>query len=428
VLILSNGGTEMNIAEILSVGEELLLGDVVDTNAALLSRFLREAGYTVLHRQTCGDDPDRLEKAMTLALSRADVVLVTGGLGPTYDDITREIAARVFGVPLLPDQEVERDIREYFSRRGVTMSENNLLQAQVPEGALVLKNDWGTAPGLWLSGTMGEMILLPGVPREMKNLMSHRVLPELKQRSDKKVSTRILHFYGISESLLDEKIRDLTSDPAGPIIAPYAGNGEVELHVTATGKEEREILTQLEDAEGKILTRIGEFFYGRGETSLEETLVLLCKEKGVTLATAESCTGGLLSQRITSVPGSSAVMTLGVTSYTEEVKKQVLKVREATLAKDGVYSKACALEMAQGVRRLSGADIGVGITGIAGPGGETESDPVGTVYLAVTDGTLEFCERCSFGQKTADRKFIRTLAASKALSMVLFLLKNGKQE
>ncbi len=415
----------MNIAEIVSVGEELLLGDVVDTNSAVLSRFLREAGYSVLYRQTCGDDADRLEAALSLALSRSDVVLVTGGLGPTYDDITRDIAARLFHVPLLPDREVERDIREYFLRRGVTMSENNLLQAQVPEGARVLKNEWGTAPGLWLSGESGEMILLPGVPREMKNLMVHRVLPELKKRSGKRVLTRILHFYGISESLLDEKIRDLTSDPEGFVIAPYAGKGEVELHITAMGEDENGILLKLDEAEQKIQERIGEFFYGRGDTSLEETLVLLCREKGVTLATAESCTGGLLSQRITSIPGSSAVMTLGVTSYTERVKKEVLKVGEKTLTDQGVYSKACAMEMAQGVRRLSGARIGIGITGIAGPGGETESDPVGTVYLAVTDGTTELCERCTFGHKTADREFVRTLAASKALSMVLFLLKNG---
>ncbi len=408
----------MKKAEILSVGDELLLGDVVDTNAAYLSRALREVGYSVLFRQTCGDRRGEIAFALRLALSRADLVLVTGGLGPTYDDLTRPVAAEVFGMPLENDEETKKRLRGYFERRGIRMSENNLLQAQVPKGAVVLTNDWGTAPGLWLQNEKGNAILLPGVPREMKALFENRVKPVLEQKSEVSFFTLILHLYGISESLLDEKISFFSAKPE-VVIAPYAMPGEVELHITSSGEDRAQAEKKCRDTAASLQEIVGEFCYGEGETSLEKELVEMARQKGITLATAESCTGGMVSQRITSVPGASQVLSLGVCSYWEETKQSVLGVKEETLCKFGVYSKECALEMARGARVRSGATLGIGITGIAGPSGGTKSDPVGTVYIAVSGEKGDECQRVVLGSIKPDRNHIRYLASSKALAMAL---------
>lgn len=412
----------MKTAEILSVGEELLQGDVVDTNAAWLSRELKEIGFSIRFRQTCGDCAEELSASLELALSRSDLVLVTGGLGPTYDDITRDVTARTFGVELLTDEGVAKKLKAYFQRRGLEMSENNLRQAQVPQGARILENDWGTAPGLWLEGERGNAILLPGVPGEMKAIFKNRVVPILEKFSGEVRKTEILHFYGITESHLDEVLFDLaTSDPS-VVIAPYAGGGEVELHVTASGKSGEEASEKCETAIDKIFALVGNFCYGRGETNLEKALVEACVEKGIRLATAESCTGGLISRRITSVPGASRVFPMGLCTYWEEEKVRCLGVRPETLSRFGVYSKECALEMAEGVCTLSGAELGIGITGIAGPDGGTDENPVGTVYIAVVFGEKKSCVRTVLGHRSAGRDWICQLASSKALDMARALI------
>lgn len=406
------------ICEILSVGTELLLGDVTDTNATYLSRAMRELGICVYHRQTCGDNPVRMKEQFSLALSRADLVIVSGGLGPTRDDITRDVAAELFGMKLKPDDAVEKQIRGYFERRGIPMKENNLRQALVPRGAEVLNNEWGTAPGLWLKGEGKGMILLPGVPSEMKAIFENRVKPRLAEISGVRFSNRILHFYGISESAVDEMLGEMMSG-SNPTVAPYAGKGEVEVHVTAFAESAEDAEKLCQKTEQSILKLLGEYYYGSGDTSPEQEVIRRFSEKGLTLATAESCTGGLLSQRLTSVSGASAVIGLGVTSYSEEIKKKVLGVSEKTLACEGVYSEACALEMARGVRLLSGSDLGIGITGIAGPGGATETDPVGTVYIALSSADREEAVRCMFGHARSSREVIRYRAASQALMMAL---------
>ena len=417
----------IKICEILSVGTELLLGDVTDTNATFLSRALRELGFFVYCRQTVGDNEKRMKEAFSLALSRSDLVIVTGGLGPTYDDITKEVVASVFEMPLEENTAVAEKIRAYFQRRGMKMGENNLRQAQVPVGAEILNNDWGTAPGLWLKKDGKGMILLPGVPREMKNLFSFCVKPRLVAESEGVLCTQILHFYGISESLLDETLSDLMTSSKNPTVAPYAADGEVELHVTARGKCMEEAKTLCETAKEKILSAVGEFCYGEGETSPEREVVKAYREKKMSLATAESCTGGLLSQKITSVAGSSEMFALGVAAYSEEIKRKILGVSEKTLQTDGVYSILCALEMARGVRRLAESDVGVGITGIAGPSGGTDTDPVGTVYLAVVSEKEEYAERVVFGHGAAERDHIRHLAAKKALMMALSVCKKAEK-
>ncbi len=406
------------ICEILSVGTELLLGDVTDTNATYLSRAMRELGICVYHRQTCGDNPDRMKEQFALALSRADLVIVSGGLGPTRDDITRDVAAELFGMPLETDEAVEKQIRGYFHRRGVPMKDNNLRQALVPKGAEVLSNEWGTAPGLWLKGEGKGMILLPGVPAEMKAIFEHRVKPRLAEESGVRFANRILHFYGISESAVDEALGDMMAR-SNPTVAPYAGKGEVEVHVTAFAESRADAEQLCQKTEQSILNLLGEYYYGSGDTSPESELVKLFTEKGLTLATAESCTGGLLSERLTSVSGASRVMGLGVTSYSEDMKMKILGVDEKTLADGGVYSKACALEMARGVRTLSGSDLGIGITGIAGPEGGTPQDPVGTVYIALSSAEKEEVVRCLFGHTKSSRDQIRFRAASQALMMAL---------
>jgi len=296
----------MKICEILSVGTELLLGDVVDTNASYLSQKMKEIGYSVLHRQTCGDNEGRLAACLRLALSRSDLVLVTGGLGPTYDDITREVTASVLNLQLEKNLEAEEQIRSYFNRRGIPMSENNLRQAMVPRGAQVLRNDWGTAPGLWIRQEDKSVILLPGVPREMKALMEHRVLPVFKQEGNRILKTRILRCYGISESLLDERLGDLMRSSLNPTLAPYAGENGVELHLTASSPTSEEAEVLCDALQGQIIPVISDYCYAVGNLSLEEALVSRFTEKGITVSAAESCTGGLVAERITSVAGSSA--------------------------------------------------------------------------------------------------------------------------
>ena len=406
------------ICEIVSVGTELLLGDVTDTNATYLSRALREMGICVYHRQTCGDNPERMRSQFSLALSRADLVIVTGGLGPTRDDISRDVAAELFEAPMEHNEAVAKRIEAFFQRRGIPMKENNLRQAQVPVGAEVLWNDWGTAPGLWLEKNGKGMILLPGVPSEMKAIFTHRIKPLLAEKSGVRFSNRILHFYGISESAVDEQLGDLM-EQGNPTVAPYAGKGEVEVHITAFGRTQTDAEEICQNTEKNVLDRLGGYYYGSGDTSPEREVIRLFAEKGLTLAVAESCTGGLVAQRLTSVSGASSVIGLGVVSYSEEIKQKVLGVCEETLANGGVYSRECALEMARGVRALSGSDLGIGITGIAGPSGSTEKDPVGTVYIALSSAKKEESVRKLFGHAKSSRDEIRFRAASEALMMAL---------
>ena len=314
--------------EILSVGEELTCGLIVDTNAAAIARRLREIGFTLRYRQTCGDDREDLASCLRLAFSRSDVILVTGGLGPTYDDVTRDAVSAFTGRPLLYHEETAERIRAFFQRRGREMKENNLLQAQVPEGALVLPNDWGTAPGIWLDHEGKTLILLPGVPREMDALMTHRVLPRLALLAGGAAVTRVLHLFGITESELDQRIPARFKDGSDPAVAPFAGTGEVELHVSSLRPSREEAQAAVDDAEQVLLKEFAPFCYGRGNDTLESVLVERFAKQGLTLSAAESCTGGLLSKRVTDVPGSSRVWKAGVTAYSEAMKTKILGVPE----------------------------------------------------------------------------------------------------
>ena len=409
----------MKICEILSVGTELLLGDIIDTNAAYLSQKMKEAGFAVYFRQTCGDNRQRLKDSLHLAFSRSDLVIITGGLGPTYDDITREVCAEYCKAPLQKNIRVEEKLKAFFLRCGIKMTENNLRQALVPEGAKILENDWGTAPGLQMEKDGKILILLPGVPYEMKMLFTYRVLPFLQKMTDLCLKTEVLKLYGISESELDDILAERMRLSKNPTVAPYAKPDGVELHITASASDEESAASLCRQTGKELALQLKEYCYALGEVTPEEALVTRFGQNHITVATAESCTGGLVSRRITSVPGSSKVFSLGICSYSEESKKNILNVPGEILERDGVYSKACALAMAKGVRDLAGSDVGIGITGIAGPEGGTEQDPVGCVYLAVVSSEKECVERVVFGHNRSDRQEICRRASTKALMMAL---------
>ncbi len=397
----------MKICEILSVGTELLLGDTVDTNAAFLSRAMRQAGFSVHFRQTCGDNWDRLEKTMRQALSRSDLVVVTGGLGPTYDDITREVAASVMQMPLEENGKIVSELEAYFLRRNIPMSRNNLRQAMVPRGARILQNDWGTAPGLWLEKEGKGLILLPGVPREMKALFVHRIMPIFKEQSSVSLFTLILRFYGISESKIDEILSELMKTADNPTVAPYAGEGQVEIHITASAATENDAMMLCRHKAGEVLALVGEYCYGEGDDSLEGVLVKRLSQKGLQLGVMEEITGGMISQRISSVFGAKKVLAQGL--YTSHPEKDLPAISKADLAE----------RMAREAIRFSSGQIGVGVTGVLEESEASQEDPVGTVYIAVVYGEKREIVRTVFGHAGSERDHIRHLAASKAMAMVL---------
>lgn len=407
----------MPAAELISVGTELLLGNIVDTNQAFLSQKLSEVGINVYFRQNVGDHAERLKSTFLLALSRSDIVILTGGLGPTYDDVTKSVVASSLGLELRENAEQRRKLEEYFSARPDPMPKENLLQALVPEGAEVLENDWGTAPGIYISHLGKQIFLLPGVPREMKPMFCSRVLPRLPVNGG--LYSVMLHLYGIGESRVDELLSDLMTTSLNPTVAPYAKTGEVHLRVTCRAGSEEEAKPLLDDKICRIEEKVGEFIYSRNGENLQQALVFRLKKKGKTVSFAESCTGGLCAQRVTEVPGSSAVLGFSAVTYSEEMKEKILGVSEETLAKHSVYSRECALEMARGVKKLSGADIGVATTGIAGPDGGTKENPVGTVYIAAVSDRGERCEVFHFAHSTSEREYVREMASSRAIAMAL---------
>lgn len=413
----------IDTAEILCVGTELLLGDIVNTNAAFLSRKLASLGIGVYHQSVVGDNPERLKKALEEALSRADLVITSGGLGPTYDDLTKETVAAYFGREMIMDESVLSEIERYFALRNgnlCKMTPNNRKQAEVPEGAIVLKNPNGTAPGIILEGENGKtVIMLPGPPRELEPMMENGVMPYLENRRDVVFFSRNIHIMGMGESAVEDVLREMMQTSENPTIAPYAKDGECRLRVTASAAS-REIAAAMCDEliERVKQTQVGQYIYGIDAESVEKVLVDRLLEKGMTLACAESCTGGLVAKRITDIPGASAVLLGGVVSYTEGAKSKLLGVKEETLARYSAVSEMTAIEMAEGVREKLGADIGISTTGYAGPDGGSKQDPVGTVYIGIADKKGTSVTRFSFsGMRSRD--YIRTLAAGRALLMVL---------
>ncbi|WP_071395271.1 competence/damage-inducible protein A [Bacillus tuaregi] len=371
-------------AEIIAVGSELLLGQIVNTNARFLSRTLADMGINVYYHTVVGDNASRLKAAIEVAEGRADMIIFTGGLGPTKDDLTKETIATHLGRPLITDEQAMHSIEAYYSRVGRTMSANNRKQALVIEGSEVMPNDHGMAPGMIVSKQNQLYLLFPGPPKEMEPMFLTYARPSImnKLQVKEKIISRVLRFFGIGESQLETEIEDLLDAQSNPTIAPLAGDGEVTLRITAKHQSETAALELISDTEKLILSRVGEYFYGYDETSLMSELSEIVKEKKLTIAAAESLTGGMFQKELTSIPGAGSLLMGGVVCYNPEVKKNVLKVKPETIAKYGVVSAECASELAENVATLMRSDIGISFTGVAGPE-ELEDKPAGTVFIGI---------------------------------------------
>ena len=404
------------IAEILCIGTEILIGDIVNTNANYISKRLSDYGFDVLYHSVCGDNKLRLEETLKHALSRADLVVTTGGLGPTYDDISVELCAKVFGLLCHTDENVVSRLMEYFSKAGRVMTENNLKQALVPDGATVFMNEFGTAPGIAVEMDGKVVVMLPGPPREMKPMIENQILPFLSKYTNHVLVSSNVNIIGMGESSVEEKLYDLMTKSTNPTLAPYVNEGEVRVRVTGSGADENEAKLKVSKTVDKVKEILGKVVYDVDSKSVEHSLVKLLIERKKTIATAESCTGGLVSAALTEVPGASEVFSFGVCTYANEAKINLLGVKPETLERYGAVSEQTAMEMADGVRKLSGADITLSLTGIAGPGGGSDEKPVGLVYLGVSVKDKLYAKKMLLGQHTVkDRDYIRKLAVKNAL-------------
>jgi len=406
-------------AVILSTGDELTTGRTVDTNANFIADKLVAAGLDVVAILVVGDYPDRLTWAWQEAIRRADLVISTGGLGPTADDLTTETIAQLARRALVLDQSVADGIRERFEAMGRVMPENNLKQAQFPEGAVIICNDLGTAPGFRLDLTTENgkrhLIVLPGVPHEMKPMIEEQVLPWIQQaRGGNDVYlSHVFQTFGISESALDELVAGCVTPDEGRIAFRAAfPQISVRLTVHDTPTEAPDRLATLA---GRLRERIGTYAYGEGDITMEEVVGQLLRQRGLTIALAESCSGGLIGHRITNIPGSSAYLNGGIVAYSDAVKQQVLGVRAETLAVHGAVSEETAVEMATGARRVLTADIGLSVTGIAGPDGGTPDKPVGTVCFALASASHVYHRRYHLW---GERDWVKLLSSQVALDWV----------
>lgn len=410
----------MDSAEILCIGTEILLGNIVNTNSADISQGLAELGVNMYHHTVVGDNPERLREALEIAFSRNNIVVTTGGLGPTYDDLSKETIAAYFGRKLVRHEPSMKALETFFRHFGSEMTENNLKQAMMPEGCLVLENHNGTAPGAILEEDGKIAIMLPGPPREMRPMFREQVMPWLAKRSDRILRSHCVYFFGIGESSLEQQLRAEMESMTNPTLAPYAKESEVMLRVTASASSEAEAEALMRPVIDMLLQRFGDLIYGVDVDNLQTAAVDLLRASGLKTAVAESCTGGYLAKRITDVPGSSDVFECGIVSYANAVKAKVLGVKEETLAQYGAVSPQTAREMADGVRALSGADIGVSLTGIAGPGGGSQEKPVGLVYLGISSPWHSEVKELRLNRGYSEqRELIRLLASSHALSLLM---------
>jgi nicotinamide-nucleotide amidase len=406
----------MNV-ELVTIGTELLLGFTVDTNGAEIARGLADRGVRVTRRTAVADSPDAIRAAVGEALRRTGAVLTTGGLGPTRDDLTKTVVAELFGAPLRFDDSVWQNLVERFRRFGRVPVDSNRGQAEVPEGAVVLRNRWGTAPGLWLSGAPGLVIMLPGVPYEMRMLLEHEVLPRLAAAgSGLVIRSLVVRTTGIPESTLAERMGEIERDIAPLSLAYLPGVDGVDLRVSAWSLPGDEADRRLRAAAELLVSRAGGHVYGVGDADLAAVVLEAARERGLTLGTAESCTGGLVGGRLTDIPGSSAVYRGGVVAYANQLKTDLLGVSPDTIAANGAVSEPVALALARGAVTRLGVDLAVSVTGIAGPDGGTEEKPVGTVWFGVADAESAEARRSVFG---GGRHEVRARAAQAALYLLL---------
>ena len=404
-------------AEIIAVGTELLLGNIVNTNARDISQALSAVGVNVFWHTVVGDNPRRLKDALDVARKRADIIITTGGLGPTYDDLTKQTICEAFGKPLVLHQDILDDIRGYFERNvHMKMPSNNVQQAELPEGCTVFDNPVGTAPGCAFEAGGIHVLMLPGPPFEMLTMLKGHVVPYLRGLSSEVIVSHDIMTFGLGESPMEELMREKMSHMENPSLATYAKPSEVRLRATAKAASAEEAEAMLAPVVKDVTNFLGDYVYGVDVSSLEEVCFHLLKEKGLTFATAESCTGGRVAERITALPGASAVYRGGVVSYWTSVKADVLGVPADTLDAHGAVSEETARAMAEGARRNTGADIAMSDTGVAGPDPDERGVPVGIVYigLATPDGT--FCRPLDLGKRRRDR--IQDLSSNHAFDVL----------
>ncbi|MDP4093317.1 MAG: competence/damage-inducible protein A [Bacillota bacterium] len=402
-------------AEILAVGTELLMGQIANTNAQYISGKLPETGINVFFHTVTGDNPIRLKEFFDLALKRSDIVIMTGGLGPTQDDLTKETVAEIMGRKLVLHQESAERIKDFFKKINRPMVESNLKQAYMPEDCIILENNNGTAPGCIIENGEKTVIMLPGPPSEMKPMFENSVMHYLKKKTNIQIVSRFIRIFGIGESAVENMLEDMIDNQTNPTLATYAKDGEVTIRLTAKCESREDPVPIIEPAIQEIQKRLGLAVYSIEGKNMEQVVGELLIKKGKTVAFAESCTGGLVSAKLTSVAGISAVFKGSIVSYSNEIKEAQLGVKAETLEKYGAVSSQTALEMASGVMKKMNTDIGVSITGIAGPGGATAEKPVGLVYVAIADKNgASFKELHLWGS----RERIRNVSVLNALDLI----------
>lgn len=404
-------------AEIIAVGTELLLGNIVNTNARDISQALSAVGVNVFWHTVVGDNPERLKDALDIARHRADVIITTGGLGPTYDDLTKQTICAAFGKPLVLHQDILDTIRAYFEKNvHMKMPENNVQQAELPEGCIVFDNPVGTAPGCAFEADGVHVLMMPGPPFEMLTMLRRCAIPYLRGLSSEVIVSHDIMTFGLGESPMEELLREKMSHMENPSLATYAKPSEVRLRATAKAASVEEAEAMLAPVVAEVTAFLGDVVYGIDIPGLENACMDLLKERNMTFATAESCTGGRVAERITALPGASAVYRGGVVSYWSSVKADVLGVPGEILDTYGAVSEETARAMAEGARHITGADIAVSVTGVAGPDPDERGVPVGIVYIGLSTPDGTFCRPCDFGKRRRDR--IQDLASNHAFDIL----------
>ncbi|WP_114296127.1 competence/damage-inducible protein A [Anaerobacterium chartisolvens] len=402
-------------AEVLAVGTELLMGQIANTNAQYISKRLPDVGVGVYYHSVVGDNPKRLKESLTLALKRSDAVIMTGGLGPTQDDLTKETVSELLDKRLVLHEESLKKIENFFKGVHRTMTDNNVKQAYLPEGCIVMKNNNGTAPGCIIEKDGKTVIMLPGPPSEMRPMFEENVIPYFEAKSSYKLVSRFIRVFGIGESAMETEILDLIQGQANPTIAPYAKEGEVTLRVTAKCVRDEDAQQLLDPVIEEIKKRLGNTVYSTEDKNMHQAVGELLISRGISLALAESCTGGLIASRLTEIPGISRVFNRGIVCYSNQSKIENLGVNIKTLEKHGAVSRETAVEMAQGILKTSKTDLGLSVTGIAGPEGGTAEKPVGLVYVALAhSGGVE----CKEFRLWGSRERIRNVTVLNALDII----------
>ena len=404
--------------ELIFTGTELLLGQILNTNAQYLSQRLSAIGMDLFYLTTVGDNAGRLAEVLQTAMGRADLIIITGGLGPTTDDLTKETVAEVMGMPMVLNEQALAGIEDFFKNRGKIMPAANIKQAMIPEGSLIIANEWGTAPGVLIDCDGKTIILLPGPPVEMQPMFLHWVEPYLRQKNGTGpavIVSRVLKIWGVGEPAVEEKIIDLVNAQDNPTIAFLAPLGEVHVRLTAKADSTEHAYRLIRPVEEEIRRRLGKSIFGIDEETMESVVSRMLLDRGLSVSLAESCTGGMIAKMLTDAPGSSGYLKYGVVSYSNEAKEMLLGVDAATLAKHGAVSEETAREMAAGVRQIDGTDLALSVTGIAGPGGGSAEKPVGLVYIGFAADDIVAVRKLFFA---GDRATVRRQTAYTALNII----------